>query len=147
MEESTQKTYRDEATLDQMFSEAEATFRRGVTTISEWSEQIKDVVENHPGFVLAGITAVGFASGLMFRSGRALFERGKTRLAADPSALFVGGAALGFAFGPRLLDEAMRALNTMRDETEPGSVTRADESSASEDASVVILDRGSASMG
>ena len=92
-----------------MFTEAEQTLRKGLETLTEWSDQARDVLENRPGVILASLSIAGFMTGVLLRQGRLnLRRRGARKLAADPMTMFLTGAIAGFTLGPRVVNELMK---------------------------------------
>lgn len=119
--ENTGNSEREESTtrpnLEQIFAEAEANLRSGLSTLSSWSDQARDILENRPGVVLASLSIAGFMTGLMVRGGRPLFERtGRKGFMADPLVVFLTGAFAGFTIGPRLLKEASTGFDLVPEE-------------------------------
>ena len=97
--------------VEDMFKEAEETFRKGVGTLSNWSEQARDLVENKPGVILAAVGVSGFITGALLRYGvvsrkstQASSDLGK--LPGDPLVLFLAGIAAGVIAGPKILQQA-----------------------------------------
>lgn len=112
------------ASLEQIFADAESNLRNGLSTLSAWSDQARDVLENRPGVVLASLSIAGFMTGMMVRGGRSLFERtGRKGFMADPLVVFLTGAFAGLTLGPRLLNEASQGFGLMA--SEPGERQRA----------------------
>lgn len=100
--------------LERIFATAESNLRDGLSTLSAWSDQARDVLESRPGVVLASLSIAGFMAGLMARGGGSLFERaGRKGFMADPLVVFLTGAFAGFTVGPRLLREAGKDFNGM----------------------------------
>ena len=95
--------------VEEMFKEAEDTFRKGIATLNTWSEQALDIIENKPGIVLAAVGISGFITGALLRHG--LVMRRSERLPADPVVLFVSGIVAGIVAGPKVIQEALSGIN------------------------------------
>jgi hypothetical protein len=92
--------------IGQILSDAEQTIRKSLTTLSEWSEQARNLFENRPGVVLASVSIAGFMTGLLIRQGGLTQGRRKTdRRVADPLIVFATGALAGVTLGPRIFKE------------------------------------------
>lgn len=97
--------------IENMISDAESRLREGIDTLSAWSDQVRDVIQNRPGVVLAGIAVAGFVTGLVARRGPSLLSDAGARTTSsagfggDPLIVFMSGALAGFTLGPRILRE------------------------------------------
>ncbi|MCM2279933.1 MAG: hypothetical protein NDJ89_17805 [Oligoflexia bacterium] len=96
--------------LEQIFGEAEQRFRKGLSSLADWSEQARGVIQDRPGTLTASLAIVGFMAGLVTRKGGVDFapaKDSKPGLFADPVVVFVASAIAGFAFGPKLMESAL----------------------------------------
>lgn len=99
--------------LEEIFSDAEERFRSGLSTLSDWSEQARSVVQDRPGVLVASLAIAGFMTGLLFRrSASGKLPRGEKEFAADPIVVFLTGAIAGFAIGPRGLEVAAKGRSS-----------------------------------
>jgi hypothetical protein len=94
--------------LEQMFGDAEQALRKSMSTLGEWGEQARNIIQNRPGVVLASVSIAGFMTGLLFRQGGFGRASKKVNLSADPLIVFLTGAFAGITMGPRLLREAQQ---------------------------------------
>lgn len=109
--------------LEDIFSEAEDRFRSGLSTLNDWSEQVRDVVQDRPGVLVGSLAVAGFLTGLVFRRSNMEEEEqpGLPRdFLADPVVVFITGAIAGFTVGPRIVKAA---LQTPRQPGREGKVT------------------------
>ncbi|MGK5084370.1 hypothetical protein WDW37_13830 [Bdellovibrionota bacterium FG-1] len=108
--------------VEEFFKEAENTFQKGVFTLGSWSEDLKHLIEEKPGLILAALGVSGFVMGSLLRHGISSDQPGHTlpgyveqELPADPFVLFVAGAIAGVIAGPQLIQEAIAAVKTKPD--------------------------------
>jgi hypothetical protein len=112
--------------VEEMFKEAEDTFRKGVGTLNTWNEQARDIIENKPGIILAAVGVSGFITGALLRHGikmRKSVRAGEPvqantlpgfqnqGLPADPIVLFVAGIVAGIVAGPKVIQEAISGIH------------------------------------
>lgn len=90
--------------LEEILGEVDEKFRRGMSRLTDWTEQTRGILQNRPGVVLASIAIAGFMTGLITRRGG--MEKMKKSFSADPLIVFLTGAFAGFTIGPRILDES-----------------------------------------
>lgn len=113
--------------MEELFNEAGETFRKGVGTLSNWSDQARDLIESKPGVILAAIGVSGFVTGSLFRHGfstRRSARAGENvatntlpgfteqKLPADPFVLFLAGIVAGVVAGPKVIQEALTRLDS-----------------------------------
>ena len=112
--------------MEEMFNEAGETFRKGVTTLSTWSEQARDLIETKPGVILAAVGVSGFITGSLLRHGIASRRSASSgegvapntlpgfneqKLPTDPFILFVAGIVAGVVAGPKVIQEALSRID------------------------------------
>jgi hypothetical protein len=123
--------------VDDMLKEAEDTFRKGVGTLSSWSEQARELIDNKPSVILAAIGVSGFVMGSLLRHGissRKAIRSGESiskntlpgfseqQLPADPFVLFVAGVVAGAVAGPRVIREALSGIDRFASQGGGGSL-------------------------
>ena len=114
--------------VDEMVREAESTFRKGLGSLSEWSDQARELLESKPGIVMAAAGISGFVAGALLRHGMAMRRSIKTGrrdttgilqelvdqdLPVDPLLLLAGGILAGVIAGPLLIDKALNRLSSI----------------------------------
>lgn len=99
----------DNPNFEQVFTDAEDTFRRGLETLTQWSDQARNVIQNRPGVVLASLSIAGFMTGIMLRRGTMSLRGERQSLPADPMIVFLTGAFAGLTLGPRVLREVAQS--------------------------------------
>jgi hypothetical protein len=110
--------------MDEMLDEAEAVFRRGVSTLNEWTSQARTLLQNKPTTILGAAGLSGMVAGTLIRHSMAARRGGKSKDGAatpiDPVVLLAGGLALGLSVGPKLIEQAITALNRLEQGGEMG---------------------------
>ncbi len=99
--------------IENVFKEAEETFRKGIGFLDDWSKQAQDILENRPGIVLAAVGISGFVTGALIRHAWGLKRNassGAEALPADPAILFFSGLAAGVLAGPKIIHEAVAGI-------------------------------------
>lgn len=114
--------------VDQMIQEAEITLRKGMGSLSEWSELARDLLESKPAVILAAASVSGFVAGTILRHGFSmrrsvrtgrtsargiLPEVAKQELPIDPLLLLAGGLLAGVVVGPLLVERAFSSLSSL----------------------------------
>lgn len=61
---------RQSAELENILIEAEEKFKKAVTTLNQWGDQARMVIQTRPAAVLAGAAVLGFITGLLLRRDR-----------------------------------------------------------------------------
>ena len=81
--------------MDQVLGQVEERFREGISTLSGWSDELRNTL-NRPDVVVSSLVVAGFLGGMMLRRGRSQ----QTVLPVNP--LLVVGASLlaGLVLGP-----------------------------------------------
>jgi hypothetical protein len=93
--------------IQEVMTQAEENFRKGLKTLSEWSEQARDIFQKNPGAILTSVALAGFVTGVMLRRKSPALQRANVPLKADPLVLFVAGAIAGVTVGPQVLESAL----------------------------------------
>jgi hypothetical protein len=94
--------------IQDMMGEAEENFRKGLITLSQWSEQTRDIFQKNPGTILTAVALAGFVSGVLLRRSKPALQRANIPLKADPLVLFIAGAIAGITVGPQILEESFK---------------------------------------
>jgi|GEM_PF-2315788 len=84
---------------------ADETFRRSLSAVNQWTEQLSDALENKPGAVLAGIAMAGFLAGAILRGKTVEKRRNSREFAKDSAFLFVAGTIAGIVAAPFFKNE------------------------------------------
>jgi hypothetical protein len=92
---------RDE--FEKMLGDAEQTFRRGLETLTQWSDQARGILHTNPGSLLTAVAVSGFMTGAMLRRRSPAMRKLNLPLKGDPVLLFGAGLLAGIAFGPQVV--------------------------------------------
>lgn len=123
-----QKNYDDDTenkfgNMDEMLDEAEAVFRRGVNTLSEWTSQARTLLQDKPATLLGAAGISGIVAGTLIRHSIAARReprsnvKGSAATSVDPVVLLAGGLALGLSIGPKLIEQAVAALDRLEQQS------------------------------
>jgi hypothetical protein len=93
--------------FDKLLGDAEATFKKGLETLTQWSDQARGILHTSPGSLLTALAVSGFMTGALLRRRSPAIQKLNIPLKADPVLLFGAGLLAGIAFGP----QAVRSLH------------------------------------
>jgi hypothetical protein len=97
--------------LGELINDLEANLRQSLSKFSEWREQAREILDERPGAIVSSLAIAGFLAGALLRHpDERLQAQGPLNLtpkhspSLDPLIIFLGTAAIGFAFGAKILE-------------------------------------------
>jgi hypothetical protein len=110
----------ENAEFDKLLGDAEATFRRGLETLTQWSDQARGILHTSPGSLLTALAVSGFMTGAMLRRRSPAMSKLNIPLKADPVLLFGAGLLAGIAFGPQAVQGLAEGVKMARNNAGDG---------------------------